>query len=225
MPSAIFPCPHCGADRIGFNIVAQHYATIKRGEETHRFNTLAICTGCEAGLVVEYLNHGRARKNSPLECPGDPQSLEWHAAFVYPEPQPTRLPSHLNDQMKRYFEQAANALKRQDWDASGAMCRKVVDVSTKQLLGTDESKNKDIKDRINALHAKGSITLDLKDWCHHIRMGGNEAAHDEKPYSESEARELLDFVDLYLTYVYTLPGRLKERRERAAAEKKQGQPT
>ncbi len=34
-------------------------------------------------------------------------------------------------------------------------------------------------------------------------------------FTNKETDELLDFAELYLTYVYTLPGRLKERRERA----------
>jgi hypothetical protein len=29
--------------------------------------------------------------------------------------------------------------------------------------------------------------------------------HDEDPFTQAEAEELLGFVELYLTYVYTLP--------------------
>jgi hypothetical protein len=36
-----------------------------------------------------------------------------------------------------------------------------------------------------------------------------------------EADELLSFTELYLTYVYALPGRLQDRRERAAKEKEE----
>jgi hypothetical protein len=59
----------------------------------------------------------------------------------------------------------------------------------------------------------------LKDWAHQVRLGGADAAHDADPFTSAEAEELLDFAELYLTYVYTLPGRLKERRERAAKGK------
>ena len=34
------------------------------------------------------------------------------------------------------------------------------------------------------------------------------------PITKEEAEELLDFVELYLTYVYTLPERLRLRRAR-----------
>jgi hypothetical protein len=58
--------------------------------------------------------------------------------------------------LERYFKQAANALKRGDWDASGAMSRKVVDVSTQQKLGEDSKKYSSIKQRIDALADKGN---------------------------------------------------------------------
>jgi hypothetical protein len=32
-----------------------------------------------------------------------------------------------------------------------------------------------------------------------VRLGGNDAAHDEDPFTQAEAKELLGFVELYLT--------------------------
>jgi hypothetical protein len=99
------------------------------------------------------------------------------------------------------------------------MSRKVVDVSTQQLLGAESNKYGTIQRRIDALAGAGRLTSDLRDWAHEVRIAGNDAAHDIAPFTPEEADELLGFTDLYLTYVYSLPGRLKERRERAAAEK------
>jgi len=113
----------------------------------------------------------------------------------------------------------ANAHRRGDPDASGAMSRKVVDVSTQQLLGEKSKDYRDIRGRIDALAADNKLTPDLKDWAHQVRLGGNDAAHDLDPFTPEEADELLNFAELYLTYVYTLPGRLKERRERAEKDK------
>jgi len=99
------------------------------------------------------------------------------------------------------------------------MSRKVVDVSTQQLLGEKSKDYRDIRGRIDALAADNKLTPDLKDWAHQVRLGGNDAAHDLDPFTPEEADELLNFAELYLTYVYTLPGRLKERRERAEKDK------
>lgn len=46
------------------------------------------------------------------------------------------------------------------------MSRKVVDVSTQQLLGEKAKEYKNIYQRIEALAAAGALTPDLKDWAH-----------------------------------------------------------
>jgi hypothetical protein len=62
------------------------------------------------------------------------------------------------------------------------------------------------------------LTPDLAAGAHKVRLGGNDAAHDLEP-PQGEADELLDFTELYLIYVYSLPERLKLRRAKAAEEK------
>jgi hypothetical protein len=223
MPSIILDCPHCTANSMGFSIV---YET-PLPDNPSIFLTLGICGKCSGGVIVLFgsvTGKNTPARNSPMQCQSDPENFNFVKMKTYPSSTPTKIPSHASDQLKRYYEQAANALKRRDWDASGAMSRKVVDVSTQQLLGEDSKKYGNIKQRIDALAEKNAITPDLKNWAHEIRLGGNEASHDEVPYTEPEATELLDFADLYLTYVYSMPGRLKERKAAAHAEKKKSKP-
>lgn len=178
------------------------------------------CNKCQGGLVVEYklqVNHGHMQ---PSQCESDPEGLGFQALKKYPGQMPTSTPAHVPPPLNRYYEQAANSLHSDHDDASGAMSRKVVDVSTQQMLGVESKEYRTIAQRIDALAAKNLLTPDLKDWAHEVRLGGNDAAHDEDPFSHEEAEELLSFVELYLTYVYALPGRLKSRRERAEEEKK-----
>jgi len=220
MPAVILNCPHCAAEAVGFSLV---YQTSLPSMPGAYYLTLGICGKCEGGAIIDYTmtasSRGGVSTNSPMDCTSDPENFNWTKVRTYPAATATRVPSHANDQLQRYFSQAANALKRGDWDASGAMSRKVVDVSTQQLLGEDSKKYGTIQKRIDALAVKSSITPDLQAWAHEIRLGGNDAAHDEDPYTQPEAQELLDFADLYLTYVYSMPGRLKERKAAAEAEK------
>jgi len=99
------------------------------------------------------------------------------------------------------------------------MSRKVVDVATKKLLGGDLAKNETVYKRIEYLSEKGRLTSDLKDWAHHVRLEGNDAVHDEAQFTRDEAEELLSFVELFLTYIYSMPGQL------AAARAKRDQTT
>lgn len=203
-------CPHCGTQRIGFTFIGD----VNLGPQKPK-NFLAFfkCNKCQGGLVVEYehvINHGPL---SPGQCPSDPAELGFSVKKLYPGSMPSTVPAHVNAPLDRYYRQASESLQGGHYDASGAMSRKVVDVSTQQLLGEDSKKFGNIRDRIDALAQRGLLTPDLKDWAHQIRLGGNDAAHDEDPYTKDEAEDLLGFAELYLTYVYTLPGRLKARKQ------------
>ena len=41
---------------------------------------------------------------------------------------------------------------------------------------------------------------------------GNEAAHEEEPFTEGDARALHAFTDLVLRYLFTLPGMMAAAR-------------
>lgn len=217
----IIECPHCGVDRIGFSLGAQmHESASLLKQEQPKFRVNLTCNGCEEiviGLFVKV--DARSRVTSPNECPGDPRNFGWALLKSYPTPAPSRCPEHTPDNLKRLFLQAADANKRDAPDASGAMSRKVIDNSTQLLLKDEAKKYGTIYARIEALKNKGTLTPELAAWAHEVRLGGNDAAHDLEPFTPEEAGELLDFAELYLIYVYTLPERLKLRRAKAAEEK------
>jgi hypothetical protein len=178
---------------------------------------------CEEAVVAFFESANNAPYNSPQNCPTDPVKLGWKLTNSYPKPEPSRCPSHTPSDLKEIFLEAAEAFKRGLPNASGTMSRKVLDVSTQQLcdttFGEDAKKYTKTFGRIEALAAKHVLTPALKDWAHQLRLGGNDASHDSESFTPSEAEELLNFAELYLTYVYTLPGRLEERRKRAEKEK------
>ena len=177
-----------------------------------------ICSTCEGGVIGTF-DKGTGVGGPPTlaGCAIDPTKQGFKLIETYPVPAPSKIPEYLPAPLGRFYKQAADASKRGDWDASGSMSRKAIDVSTKMQLAKilDEAKAKSHKtnfSRINALGAAGAITSDLQDWAHHVRVGGNDAAHDEDPFEKEEAEDLLSFTELYLVYVYTLPGRLRARR-------------
>jgi predicted RNA-binding Zn-ribbon protein involved in translation (DUF1610 family) len=215
LASTILECPHCGAEKIGFHLTNEVEATIKPTGLYRKYRVTMVCPNCEEmviGVFEATAINAATSQRTPVSSAVDPLKLGWTLANSYPKPQPSKCPSDTPEDLKRIFLQAANALKRQDPDASGAMSRKVLDVSTQQLLGEESKNYKTIHDRINALASANRLTPDLKDWAHQLRIGGNDAAHDAAPFTQEEADELLDFAELYLTYVYTLPERLKKRR-------------
>jgi hypothetical protein len=222
MASMVLPCPHCFAQRIGFLIAWEHRRQPKQSQAigTKTIACMMICSGCQGGIIgVFEKRHGVPGPDTINQCQSDPRDQGWIMADCYRSPSPPRVPSHVPFPLSSYFAQPVDSLKRGNNDASGMMSRKVVDVSTEELLGQESNNYRDLRGRIDALAANGRITAELQDWAHQIRLGGNDAAHEYDPYSPEEAEEQLDFAELYLTYVYTLPARLAERKARAQAAK------
>ena len=226
MASIILECPHCGAEKIGFRLVFDQPAALPIPGSPHaqRWRTLMVCSNCDEGVVAIFDKRPGINVAAPTGLNVDPQKLGMVLVDTYPKSAPSKIPTHLTDELKNYYNQAAESLRRGNWDASGAMSRKVVDVSTQLLLKEEAKKHGTIQARIDALAANNALTPDLKDWGHQVRLGGNDAAHDKDPFTKPEADELLDFTELYLTYVYTLPGRLEERKKRAAEAKASAAP-
>jgi hypothetical protein len=213
MASILADCTNCGGQNVGFEIAAEHL-TPGGGD----WFTLLFCGKCRSGLMVSF-RRNLNNYNSPMKCPGDPTDGGHYTLLArYPQPQPSQAPDHLPKAIADYFLEAADNFKRAAYTSSGFMSRKVIEVSTKRQLGEEAKNYRDNRQRIDALAASGAITGDLQDWAHHVRLGGNEAVHEDVPFDKDQAQDLLSFTELYLTYVYSLPGRLRVRRGLPALE-------
>lgn len=70
-----------------------------------------------------------------------------------------------------------------------------------------------LEKRIDKLAAERKITPDMQTWAHRVRLDGNDALHEEEDFTKESATELMEFTRLLLTYMYTLPEKVKQRIE------------
>ena len=95
--------------------------------------------------------------------------------------------------------------------------RKALDAATRHLIrglnptDLESIVSRTLKPRIDWLHSQGDLTDDLKAWAHLIRDEGNDAAHEEDPYTPEEAQDLHDLTEVFLMYVFTIPGKIREQ--------------
>jgi hypothetical protein len=135
-------------------------------------------------------------------------------------------PEHLPEKVARPFQQAISNLSSQNWDAAGTMARKTLDVATRDIARgriSDQNLSESIakewlKKRIKRLSDVALLTRELADLASVIKDGGDEAAHDDDPYEEVEARKLINYAQAFLTYIYTVPGMVEEVRRQELAE-------
>jgi hypothetical protein len=127
----------------------------------------------------------------------------------FPKIIPTSDPSHLPDNVGSYFRQGTDNLRRRNWDAAGTMFRKAVDIGLRHLHAGSTG---NLFDRINNLPQETGVTPAMKDWAHQIRRLGNDAAHEDEPFTEDDAKDLRSFTELFLTYAFSLPAMIEERK-------------
>ena len=192
-------CPHCGIRKAAF-ILRGSYTFPGRasvvgtiGILQHTYGTyFYTCPKCQEGVCAS------AKDNEISD--------------IYPKAEKA-IPDHLPERVESYFRQGIDSLG-ESVDAAGMMFRKSLETALKNKF--PETKGT-LAQRIKQLAENASLTQDLADWADHIRIEGNDAAHDE--FTESQAREMHKFTELVLTYLFTLPKIAKRANEERQARK------
>lgn len=180
-----------------------------------RFRALFACPGCKKpfAAVTEAppQNAGIGPDTPGLLGDVGVRILEW-----YPDHPPLGAPAHTPDDVaKRFIEGDANFRAGQMISAS-AMFRSALDIATKKVCDERE-REMQLFPRIQSLAARHVITPAMKDWAHQIRIGGNDALHEEGLPSKADVHPLRLFTEMILKYLFELPGEVDARRAGAAA--------
>lgn len=159
----------------------------------------SICTHPVGAMVAGSTNSPRTFKNGLLV----------DVIKIFPPPPVAPVPDFLPDHIAAVFVESYEALGTKSWRAAGGMARCAVDLAIKKM---DPEAPRVLKQAIDRLHANGTIPKSLADWADQVRGIGNEALHSPEGVEEDEAREAFAFAEMFLTYAFTLPARVEERR-------------
>lgn len=211
---ATFPhgCPHCGTSQAPF-VVLHEYRPARFPHQIHAFAMCGVCSEAVAAVFCPlgaHVDQGAFKLASHLA--GHPNDVKMVAFF--PPPATPKAPDHLPPNVQAFFLEAAANVK-QGPNAAGAMLRKSVDVALKHVA--PEAKG-NLVGRIDKAAELGKITPELAEWAHRVRLEGNDAAHDEDPFTVEEAEHLYKFTELVLMYLFTLPGMLDEYRRESTGK-------
>ncbi|HHT10253.1 MAG TPA: DUF4145 domain-containing protein [Candidatus Atribacteria bacterium] len=124
-----------------------------------------------------------------------------------------KYPEHWPEAVGRYWLQAKRNICDENWDAAALMARSALQIA----LRDQGAKGKFLKQEINDLAAEGVLPPIMKDWSDHVRELGNDSAHpnpSQGPTNPQDAQDILCFLDFLLEYLYSLPHRIQQYRER-----------
>ncbi len=123
--------------------------------------------------------------------------------------------------VRRFWIQAHDSLKRENWDAANVMARSAVQFICREK----NSSGPNLKAQIDSLVAKGVLHPLMKDWADEVRIVANESAHPEAPIPEDatpkDSRDIVNFLDLLLSYTYDFPKQIEDflQRKNTAASR------
>ena len=115
--------------------------------------------------------------------------------------------------IKSAYDQAARSFSASLFEPCVLMCRKCLEATCKNL----RAKGRDLNSKLQSLFDGGHIDSRLLNWAHEIRLIGNEAAHDpDTKVTKRDARDVLDFTEAILIYIFFLTSRFEAFRVRRA---------
>lgn len=161
--------------------------------------TLLKCPQCSEPLLVQNFDFG--------DGPTDPIRL-------YPE---TRiLSSSIPRQLRLAYEEAVACLRAKAFTAAAIMCRKTIEGTCKQhgIQGVT------LVGALKKLRENGVIENRLYEWADTLRIVSNEAAHDPNvTVSYQDARDLAEFTNAILEYLFTFRDKFEKFKARRLVKK------
>jgi hypothetical protein len=198
----IVECPRCNATMLERPRYSYGREDERYGVETY---SLIACPTCEEPLLV-----------NRAEASG------WEPFRLFPPTKDvsTKIPVNIGVA----YAEARRCLSARCARAAALMCRATLEALTRHQ-GCHVRNN--LSASLRKLHENKVIDDRLLEWAMALHQGGNLAAHEDEPGIEPEdARDMVEFVEAILDYVFVLHARFEEykRRRTATAERKVASP-
>lgn len=206
-------CPHCGAAHATFDSVYVHSVGYM-SDTVMEVDVFSTCPACKRGVIFQ-VTCSRKLDVRAFGSNIDHANPPPYRCVTVPAARTSDHPEEISARVADLYQQGFDALQRQHWDAAGMAFRKALDIAVKEL-NPEANPRLPLIQRIDALPAQGGITDALRSWAHIIRQLGNDAAHEDEPFSEQSARGIHNFTRLFLLYTVTMPKEVERLMPRAA---------
>lgn len=183
------------------------------------WSIFATCNTCGRGVVFHFadLHYGDGNRTRP------PHDLNWYflaqkESWLHfdtsPGPRAPQAIEHLPANVDTAFMDAERSYAAHHISAAGMMYRKAVERAVK-LLNPDGKGL--LNRRIRDLEKANALPQSLIDLMDHVKLIGNDSAHEDEDPSAEDVEVAREFTRLLLTYLFELPGKVALAAERRAA--------
>lgn len=156
---------------------------------------IGVCTSCKNCVLIN----------------GSQEDRHLISHKIYPYPLPSPVNEKIPSLIKKELEEAKLCFSVGAFNASAVMSRRSLQRACKEKGAT----KKELYDQIAELADKKTITEDMKDLAHTVRLVGNDGAHpNDIDVSDQEAKEILELAEQFMGVVFVAPARVREIQER-----------
>ncbi|MGX9981953.1 DUF4145 domain-containing protein [Methylobacterium fujisawaense] len=208
----VHTCPFCSG-KLGLDVVAV------RPTGMHMPALYLHCSACHMPSLAIVAVNSPGFETAARDP--QPRALNAYIGGVvasHPGEQPERAPDHVPPEVGRVFLQSRGSHRRGDMDLAAMGYRRSVELA---LKAADPSIKGQLGPRTDALAARKVLNGSMKDWADNVRLLGNDANHDPPEPTPDAVEDLHLFTETLLEFLFTMPERVKRRRE-ATEEGKAG---
>lgn len=116
--------------------------------------------------------------------------------------------NYLERDVEEIYNQARECMSVHSYTATVLLCRKLL-MHIAVEKGAKEGEN--FTYYVKYLDEKNYTPPDSKDWVDHIRKQGNDVNHKITISTKEDAEELINFLQMILTFLYEFPGKMKAK--------------
>lgn len=204
-------CPHCPATSVGFTIT---WAAVPPQSRPHIWNTAAICGACKKPIVF-VATHTSAQNHTPPTAFNSDIEGAYIIGEIWPRRTSATAPAHVPNAIATRFLDGEENFQRGRWNPAVSMYRSALDIATKAL--EPEAAKKTFYERLRWMFENGRITKDIREWADFVRVDGNAALHEPDEFSEEDAKSLRYFTEMFLRYMFEMPGEVQSYRAETGA--------
>lgn len=222
-----FNCPHCSSTRVSSKISWLKYVpeSVLRSDEAPYAYFVVECTACSSPSLFRATDnryvvraHFPSFANEIVRLSQLDHTIvtEYLRVVRFDAVLSSDIPEHLSTAVAKAYRAAEKNFRLPDCeDAAATMYRRSIDVAIRELY-PDVTGN--LAPRISRLVEVGAIPSQMRDWADHIRWIGNEGAHEPEGVVRSDLEVLRKFTEAFLTYVVTMPFKVRLARGLISAD-------
>lgn len=205
-------CQICGTARVQMTLKGAHTS------DNFNFDLFVVCNNCSRASIYSGQPHSNSfGKDVDLDLG---QTINRSPNQFHPRVK--KLSEDIPARTRKLFLQAATCHAYGLSEAAGAMFRKTIDVGTKELYASDirlKEKNpaNALRNRIKALGELKILDHDIVELADIAALDGNDAAHDEDPYTSEEAEALEELTIDLLDRMFVRPANIRRVKEKQIA--------